>query len=46
VERGNEFDAIVRAAHEGCPFSQLIEASAKVTIDAELEGQWPTAVQA
>jgi lipoyl-dependent peroxiredoxin len=46
IERGEEFDRIVRAAHEGCPFSQLIEASAKVTIDAELEGQWPTAVQA
>jgi osmotically inducible protein OsmC len=40
VERGAEFDRIVRAAHEGCPFSQLIEASAKVTIDAE-GGQWP-----
>ena len=45
VER-EEFDRLVRAAHEGCSFSRLIEASAKVTIDAELEGQWPTAVQA
>ena len=32
------FDSAVQAAHEGCTFSQLIEASAKVTIDAELEG--------
>jgi osmotically inducible protein OsmC len=30
-------DRAVQAAHEGCPFSQLIEASATVTIDAELE---------
>ena len=32
------FERAVQAAHEGCSFSQLIEASAKVTIDAELEG--------
>jgi lipoyl-dependent peroxiredoxin len=32
-----ELDRAVQAAHEGCPFSHLIEASAKVTIDAELE---------
>ena len=31
------FDATVEAAHQGCTFSRLIEASAKVTIDAELE---------
>jgi osmotically inducible protein OsmC len=32
-----EFDRAVLAAHEGCSFSRLIEASAKVTIDARLE---------
>jgi osmotically inducible protein OsmC len=32
------FRRAVAAADEGCPFSQLIKASAKVTIDAELEG--------
>jgi lipoyl-dependent peroxiredoxin len=37
LERGDEFDQTVRAAHEGCSFSRLIEASAKVTIDADLE---------
>jgi osmotically inducible protein OsmC len=32
------FDEAVRAADEGCTFSRLIAASAKVTIDAEMEG--------
>jgi hypothetical protein len=32
-----ERHADVTAADEGCPFSQLIKASAKVTIDSELE---------
>jgi lipoyl-dependent peroxiredoxin len=32
------FDEAVEAAHEGCPFSRLIAAGAKVTIDARLEG--------
>ena len=32
------FDEAVRAADEGCPFSRLIAAGAKVTIDARLEG--------
>ena len=32
------FRSAVVAADEGCPISQLIRASAKVTIDAELEG--------
>jgi osmotically inducible protein OsmC len=36
LERG-AFDGIVAAAHAGCTFSQLIEASARVTIDADLE---------
>ena len=31
------FDEAVRAADEGCPFSRLIAAGAKVTIDARLE---------
>jgi lipoyl-dependent peroxiredoxin len=31
------FRTAVAAADEGCPFSQLIKASARVTIDAELE---------
>ena len=31
------FRAAVAAADEGCPFSQLIKASARVTIDARLE---------
>jgi lipoyl-dependent peroxiredoxin len=31
------FRAAVAAADEGCPFSQLLKASARVTIDAELE---------
>lgn len=32
------FERIVQTAHEGCTMSRMIEASAKVTIDAELEG--------
>jgi lipoyl-dependent peroxiredoxin len=36
IERG-AFDEVVEAADEGCSFSSLIKASAKVTIDAELE---------
>ena len=32
------FDEAVRAADAGCPFSRLIAAGAKVTIDARLEG--------
>ena len=32
------FDEAVRAADEGCPFSRLIAAGSKVTIDAEMEG--------
>jgi lipoyl-dependent peroxiredoxin len=31
------FDRVVEEAHDGCPFSSLIRASAKVSIDAELE---------
>ncbi len=31
------FRRAVQAADEGCPFSQLIKASAKVSIDADLE---------
>jgi osmotically inducible protein OsmC len=31
------FDEAVRAADDGCPFSRLIAAGAKVTIDARLE---------
>jgi len=31
------FERVVQAAHQGCTMSRLIEASAKVTIDAELE---------
>ena len=31
------FEKAVRAADDGCPFSQLIKASGTVTIDAELE---------
>ena len=31
------FHTAVAAADEGCPFSQLIKASARVTIEAELE---------
>ena len=33
------FRNAVDAADEGCPFSQLIKAGAKVSIDAELEGR-------
>ncbi|MBD0348471.1 MAG: OsmC family peroxiredoxin [Thermoleophilia bacterium] len=36
VERG-AFDEVVRAADEGCPFSNLIKASGTVTIDAKLD---------
>ena len=32
------FRRVVEEADEGCPFSTLIKASAKVSIDAELEG--------
>ena len=32
------FDEAVRAADEGCPFSRLVAAGAKVTIDARMEG--------
>jgi osmotically inducible protein OsmC len=32
------FDEVVGTADEGCPFSHLIKASAKVSIDARLEG--------
>ena len=32
------FRRVVEEADEGCPFSKLIKASAKVSIDAELEG--------
>ena len=32
------FRRVVEEADEGCPFSNLIKASAKVSIDAELEG--------
>ena len=32
------FRRVVKEADEGCPFSNLIKASAKVSIDAELEG--------
>ena len=32
------FRRVVAEADEGCPFSKLIRASAKVSIDAELEG--------
>ena len=32
------FRRVVEEADEGCPFSVLIKASAKVSIDAELEG--------
>ena len=32
------FDEAVRAADEGCPFSRLVAAGAKVTIDAGMEG--------
>jgi len=33
------FRRAVAAADQGCPFSQLIKAGAKVSIDAELEGR-------
>lgn len=33
----DDFENVVAAAHAGCTFSQLIEASARVTIDADLE---------
>ena len=32
------FRRVVAEADEGCSFSKLIKASAKVSIDAELEG--------
>ena len=37
VDRSS-FREAVKSADEGCPFSALIKASAKVSIDAELEG--------
>jgi osmotically inducible protein OsmC len=33
-----EFERLAEAASEGCPLSKLIEASAKVTVNARLEG--------
>ena len=33
-----ELDRIARLADEGCPFSALIKASGRVTIEVELEG--------
>jgi osmotically inducible protein OsmC len=32
------FRRVIKVADEGCPFSSLIKANAKVSIDAELEG--------
>jgi organic hydroperoxide reductase OsmC/OhrA len=32
------FRRVIEVADGGCPFSSLIKASAKVSIDAELEG--------
>src|SRR3954454_6629779 len=32
------FHRVIEIADEGCPFSSLIKASAKVSIDAEMEG--------
>jgi osmotically inducible protein OsmC len=34
----DSFRKVIAEADEGCPFSTLIKASAKVSIDAELEG--------
>jgi organic hydroperoxide reductase OsmC/OhrA len=32
-------EQLAKSASDGCPFSQLIEASAQVTVNATLEGE-------